>query len=127
MEAKIKGGVTKGKGQKYKVFHKMTNVQHRRNLTGRFWVNGEWVMEDVEIQEKVVNYFHLQLSNSMGKWRLNIYGMPFKKLSNENSCRSEEVFTEKKIHDALIDLNRDKALRPNGFSLTFWQHCGDFV
>lgn len=55
MEAKIKGGVTKGKGQKYKVFHKMTNVQHRRNLTGRFWVNGEWVMEDVEIQEKVVN------------------------------------------------------------------------
>lgn len=63
----------------------------------------------------------------MGKWRLNIYGMPFKKLSNENSCRLEEVFTEKKIHDALIDLNRDKALRPNGFSLTFWQHCGDFV
>ncbi|RVW24927.1 hypothetical protein CK203_079528 [Vitis vinifera] len=39
----------------------------------------------------------------------------------------QEAFIEEEVHDALLDPNKDKARGPNGFSLTFWQYCWDFV
>ena len=48
-------------------------------------------------------------------------------MSNEDSYKLEEAFIEEEVHDALLDPNKDKARGPNGFSLTFWQYCWDFV
>ncbi|RVW68838.1 hypothetical protein CK203_061577 [Vitis vinifera] len=75
-------------------FHKMVNARHRRNVIGRIKINGEWVMEETEVSTKT-NYVEL-----------------------------EEVFTKKEVFDVLMDLNEDKALGHDGFSLAFWQHCG---
>ena len=36
-------------------------------------------------------------------------------------------FTEEEIHSALLDMNDDKALGLDGFTMAFWQFCWDFV
>ncbi|KAL6321837.1 hypothetical protein AAG906_035536 [Vitis piasezkii] len=85
-------------------------------------INGEWVMEELEIPTKIVNYFKLLLSEPMGEWRSNINGLSLNLLSIENSVKLEKAFT-KKVFEALMDLNGDKAPSPDGFPLAFWQHC----
>ena len=47
----------------------MTNARRRRNFIGRIKVNGEWVTEESQISEKIVNYFQLLLADSSGLWR----------------------------------------------------------
>ncbi|RVW99417.1 hypothetical protein CK203_038467 [Vitis vinifera] len=85
-------------------------------------INGEWVMEELEIPTKIVNYFKQLLSEPMGEWRSNINGLSLNLLSIENSVKLEKAFT-KKVFEALMDLNGDKAPSPDGFPLAFWQHC----
>lgn len=53
--------------------------------------------------------------------------MSHKSLSIKNYVELEEVFTKKEVFDVLMDLNEDKALGHDGFSLAFWQHCWEFV
>ena len=79
-------------------------------------------MEELEIPTKIVNYFKLLLSEPMGEWRSNINGLSLNLLSIENSVKLEKAFT-KKVFEALMDLNGDKAPSPDGFPLAFWQHC----
>ena len=56
----------------------------------------------------------------MREWKPSINSLLLKLLSNENSIKLEETFMEKEVFEALIDLNKDKASRPDGFSLAFW-------
>ena len=81
---------------------------HNRNFIGRIKINGEWVTEKSEIATKIVHYFKLLLLELVGEWRPSINGLLLKSLSNE-----------KEVFKALMDLNRDKAPGPNGFSLAF--------
>ena len=39
----------------------------------------------------------------------------------------ELPFFETEVHAALMDMNGDKALGPDGFTVRFWQSCWDFV
>ena len=39
----------------------------------------------------------------------------------------EAPFTEGEVQSALMEMNGDKALGLDGFSVLFWQCCWDFV
>ena len=39
----------------------------------------------------------------------------------------ERPFTEDEIHVALMEMNGDKALGSNGFTMAFWQSCWEFI
>ncbi|RVW37823.1 Transposon TX1 uncharacterized 149 kDa protein [Vitis vinifera] len=54
-------------------------------------------------------------------------GLDFNRIGDEEAARLEEVFSEEEVFSALSDLNGDKASGPNGFPLSFWQFCWDFV
>ena len=60
-------------------------------------------------------------------WHPTMEGLDFNRIDVEKAARLEEVFTEEEVFSALFDLNGDKALSPNGFSLSFWQFSWDFV
>ena len=62
-----------------------------------------------------------------GDWHPTLEGLNFDRIDVEETTRLEEVFTEEEVFSALSDLNGDKALSPNGFSLSFWQFSWDFV
>ena len=39
----------------------------------------------------------------------------------------EIPFSEAEVHSALMEMNGDKAPRPDGFTVAFWQSCWDFA
>ncbi|RVX11700.1 LINE-1 retrotransposable element ORF2 protein [Vitis vinifera] len=49
-------------------------------------------------------------------------------LRSRNEAEGLELpFTEEEIHSAPLEMNSDKALGPDGFTVAFWQFCWDFV
>ena len=123
MEAKVPSGLVEGRGQKHKVFSQNSQCKVQQEFHWKIRINGELVIKEPKIAIKIVHYFKLLLSEPMGEWRPSINGLLLKSLSIENSVKLEEAFTEKEVFEALMDLNRDKAPRPDGFSLAFWQEC----
>ena len=123
MEAKVPSGLVEGRGQKHKVFSQNSQCKVQQEFHWKIRINGELVIKEPKIAIKIVHYFKLLLSEPMGEWRPSINGLLLKSLSIENSVKLEEAFTEKEVFEALMDLNRDKAPRPEGFSLAFWQDC----
>ena len=123
MEAKVPSSFVEGRGQKHKVFSQNSQCKVQQEFHWKIRINGELVIKEPKIAIKIVHYFKLLLSEPMGEWRPSINGLLLKSLSIENSVKLEEAFTEKEVFEALMDLNRDKAPRPDGFSLAFWQEC----
>ena len=66
------------------------------------------------------------LLTHLGEWHPSMEGSDFNRIDGEDAARLEEAFTEEEVFSALSDLNRDKALGPDGFSLNFWQFGWDF-
>ena len=54
-------------------------------------------------------------------------GLDFDRIDVEEAAILDEVFVEEEVFSALSDLNGDKTLNLDGFSLSFWQFCWDFV
>ena len=54
-------------------------------------------------------------------------GLDFDRIDVEEAAILDEVFIEEEVFSALSDLNGDKTLNLDGFSLSFWQFCWDFV
>ena len=57
----------------------------------------------------------------MGEWRASLDGLSFPKIKEEKAPRLEIPFTEEEVFTALNDLNGDKALRSDYFTIAFWQ------
>ncbi|RVW90497.1 hypothetical protein CK203_030989 [Vitis vinifera] len=54
-------------------FHRMANAHCRNNSLDRIMINGEWLTEDQEVREGIVNAFQNLLSEEPG-WRADIEG-----------------------------------------------------
>ncbi|RVW96427.1 hypothetical protein CK203_029768 [Vitis vinifera] len=78
---------------------RMASAHRRNNVMGRIKVNGEWLVEEQEV------------------------GC----ISQQEAESLEIPFAEIEIHAALMEMNGDKALGPDGFTVAFWQkHLGFF-
>ena len=60
-------------------------------------------------------------------WRPSILGIQFATLDRSEAANLEGIFTEEEVLEALMDMNGDKALGPNGFTVAFWQSSRDVV
>ena len=60
-------------------------------------------------------------------WRPSLEGLEFERIGVEDVGGLEEAFNEEEVFSALFELNRDKALRRDGFSNSFWQFSWEFV
>ena len=59
--------------------------------------------------------------------RASLEGLDFSRLDDLAASKLEELFTEKEVHAALLNLKGDKAPGPDGFTATFWHCSWDFV
>ena len=78
------------------------------------------------MREGVVNVFQQLLSEELD-WRADIEGLRLERLSSQEAESLELSFFEEEIHSALMEMNGDKALGLDGFTVAFWQACWDFV
>ena len=101
----------------------MTNSHKRRNIIERIWIGGEWLEGEGEVRTGIVNAFKGLLSDPgvWIAWIASPEGLDFSRLDDLATTKLEKSFIEDEVHSALLDLNGDKALRPNGFTVAFWQ------
>ena len=67
------------------------------------------------------------LLSDPGGWHLSLNGLDFDRIKVEEAASLEELFSMEEVYSALSELNGDKAPSPDGFPLTFWQFCWEFV
>ncbi|RVX06605.1 LINE-1 reverse transcriptase-like [Vitis vinifera] len=104
----------------------MANAHRRNNSLDRIMINGEWLTEDQEVREGIVNAFQNLLSEEPG-WRADIGGLHLNQLNPREAEDLEMPFTEEEILGALMEMRGDKAPGPDGFTMAFWQECWEFV
>ena len=78
------------------------------------------------MREGIVQNFQQLLTEEPG-WKADIEGLHLQSLNSSEADGLEVPFTEEEIHSALLDMNGDKAPRPDGFTVAFWQFYWDFV
>ena len=103
-------------------FHRMASAHHRNNALDRVKVNGEWLSEEQEVREGIVNTFQQMLSEDM-EWKADIGRLQIDHISQQEAEILEVPFTETEIHTALMEMNGDKASSPDGFTVVFWQNA----
>ncbi|RVW21251.1 putative ribonuclease H protein [Vitis vinifera] len=107
-------------------FHRMASAHRRNNAMDRIKVNGEWLVEEQEVREGVVNSFQQLLSEDMG-WQADIGSIQVNCISQQEAESLETPFAETEIHSALMEMNGDKSPGPDGFTVAFWQNAWDFA
>ena len=107
-------------------FHRMANAHRRNNSMEKIKINGRWLEKEQEVRERVVNAFQ-QLFSEEPAWKADIEGLNLQRLNHIEAEGLEQPFIEEEIHAALVGMNGDKALGPDGFMVAFWQSCWDFV
>ncbi|RVX14114.1 hypothetical protein CK203_011334 [Vitis vinifera] len=78
------------------------------------------------MREGVVNAYQQMLSEDSG-WKADIGRLQLEQISQQEAKNLEIPFSETEVHSALLEMNGDKAPRPDGFTMAFWQSCWDFV
>ena len=104
----------------------MCNFHKRRNGIDRIRIGGEWRHGEENVRSSVVNAYNIMLTDP-GGWRANPEGVLFSRLGDREASGLEVSFTEEEVFSALLDLNGDKALGPNDFTVAFWQFSWDIV
>ena len=107
-------------------FHRMASAHRRNNAMGRIKVNGEWLVEEQEVKEGIVNSFQQLLTENM-VWQADIGNIQVSCISQQDAKCIEVPFAETEIHSALMEMNGDKAPGPDGFSVAFWQNAWAFA
>ncbi|RVW39723.1 LINE-1 reverse transcriptase-like [Vitis vinifera] len=109
-----------------KFFHKMANAHRRRKQLNRIKVNERCFTGESEIKEEVGRNFQ-ELLTDPGDWKPSIEGLNFERLEEREVERLEQPFSEEEVFEALKGCCGEKAPRPDGFSMAFWQFAWDFV
>ncbi|RVW41080.1 LINE-1 reverse transcriptase-like [Vitis vinifera] len=107
-------------------FHRMASAHRRNNAMGSIKVNGEWLVEEQEVKEGIVNSFQQLLTEDMA-WQADIGNIQMGCISQQDAECIEVPFVENEIHSALMEMNGDKAPGPDGFSVAFWQNAEEIM
>ena len=107
-------------------FHSMASAHRRTNYMDRIKINGVRLSGEQEVREGVANAYQQLLSES-SDWKADIGRLQLNQISLQEAGMLELPFSEAEVQVALMDMNKDKAPGPNGFTLAFWQSCGDFA
>ncbi|KAJ9709590.1 hypothetical protein PVL29_001191 [Vitis rotundifolia] len=104
----------------------MANAHRRVNSLDRIKINGVWLSEDQEVREGIAYAYQQLLSDNPG-WKADIGSLQLKQISQSEAEGLELPFSESEVHATLMEMNGDRAPRPDGFTMAFWQDCWEFI
>ena len=101
----------------------MMNAHSRRNWLIKMKVNGCWHTEENELKASVVRASYNLFSKEEG----SIDRLSFEGLDSSEVEKLKLTFLEEEVFVALFNLDKDKALGLNGYTIAFWFFCWDVV
>ena len=106
-----------------KLFHKVANGRRNRNFIKFLENEKRLVLDNSEsITTEILLHFKKLYSSPPGEsWRVE--GIDWSSISEESASRLDSPFTEEEIFNAIFQLDRDKAPRPDGFTIAVFQDC----
>jgi hypothetical protein len=104
----------------------MENSHWRINTIGTLHVAGVPVSDQDIIRDHIVN-FYKSLFTESGVRRPLLDGLHFNSLDEEEAAWLERLVDKEEIFNVVMGFNGDKALGPDGFPLSFFQHCWHIV
>ncbi|RVW50807.1 Transposon TX1 uncharacterized 149 kDa protein [Vitis vinifera] len=104
----------------------MANARRRVNAMVKIKINGVRFTEEQDMREGIANAYQQLLSENSG-WKADIGGLLLKQISPSEADGIEIPFSETEIYAALMGMNGDKALGPDGFTVAFWQSSWEIV
>ena len=105
-----------------KFFHHMANSHRRFNTIDTLHVAGVATSDQGIIRDHIIN-FYKSLFTESGARRPLLDGIQFSALDEEEAAWLERPFEEEEISNVVMAFNGDKALGPEGFPMSFFQHC----
>ena len=99
-------------------FHKMANSYRRFNHIRTLEVDGVVF----EVTNHVVQFYKNLYQETEG-WRPFMDGLEFDCIGNMEKVWLERKFEREEIPQVVSDLEGEKALGPNGFTMAFYHHC----
>ena len=103
-------------------FHRLANSHRRTNTMRGVEVNGIMYEAESDIQDQVVG-FYKSLYQEPEDSRPTVDGLDFASLDESNRLSLEREFDREEIIAALWEAGGDKALGPDGFTISFFQKC----
>ena len=85
-----------------------------------------WHNKGQDMQQGIVNALQSLLVD-LRDWRANVEGLTFSKLEVQEVARLEKPLTEEEVFFAFHELNGEKALGPDGYTVAFWQFSWEMV
>ncbi|RVX05720.1 Transposon TX1 uncharacterized 149 kDa protein [Vitis vinifera] len=110
-----------------KFYHKVANGRRNRKYIKELENERGLVLKNAEsITEDILHYFEKLYTNPTGEsW--GVEGLDWSPISEESALRLDSPFTEEEISKAIFQLDRDKAPRPDGFTIAVFQECWDVI
>jgi hypothetical protein len=105
-----------------KFFHQMANSHRHNNYMERVEVDGTVFEVESEVRAKVVQ-FYVSLYQEQESWRPTVDELDFDMISEEEQALLERKFDREEVLQVVKDLQGDKALGPDGFTMAFFQKC----
>ena len=104
----------------------MANSNKRYNTIESLNINGSLSSNPAAIRDHAVNFYESMFAENM-PWRPRLDDLAFESLFEVEASSLESPFLEKEVKDVIFGMDGNKAPRPDGFSLAFFQACWDVL
>ena len=100
----------------------MANSHRRNNYLGNLMVDGVVYEDEAKMVAQVV-CFYQKLYKETKTWRLVVDDLNFDTIGELESGLLERRFEKEEILQVVRDMEGDKALGPDGFTMALFHHC----
>ena len=103
-------------------FHRLANSHRNANLIKRIEVDGVLYEDEADVRSQVV-LFYQGLYKETEVWRPSMDGLDFACIEEEERLSLEKEFSKEEVIQVLREMEGDKALGPDGFTMAFFHKC----
>jgi hypothetical protein len=103
-------------------FHKMANSHRKYNRVETLRIDGVLSNDPNEVKEHVVQFYR-NLYSEQSNWRPRMDNLAFSSIDEEEKVWLEREFEEVEVWEVMKDMQGDKALGPDGFTMAFFRSC----
>ena len=109
-----------------KYFHKVANSHRRHNTVHHLSINGVLSTDQDAIKDHISCFYkNLYIEETIRRPILD--DLHFDSISSEEAVWLERPFENDEIFNVVSNMNGDKSLGPDGFSMTFYHACWPFL